>query len=162
METREEKSPWKNLEEEAIMRDSRAQVKDGENPHKFLECGKSFRQSSTLISHQRIHTGEWAYECGEYGKGFSYRHWPIHTGERPYKCPSCGKRCQSSSNLLLHECIHTEETPFRCPNCGKGFKQSPPSSPTSASTLGKGPMSVPSGKSFTQSSHLTSHQWRHH
>ncbi|XP_064256975.1 zinc finger protein 676-like [Passer domesticus] len=44
------------------------QLHDGEKPYKCLECGKSIRQSSTLI-----HTGEWAYECGECGKGFSYR-----------------------------------------------------------------------------------------
>ncbi|NXT67344.1 ZN544 protein, partial [Chaetops frenatus] len=41
---------------------------DGEKLHKCLECGKGFRYNSDLIQHQRIHTEERPYECGECGK----------------------------------------------------------------------------------------------
>uniref|UniRef100_A0A8C0VHA2 C2H2-type domain-containing protein n=1 Tax=Cyanistes caeruleus TaxID=156563 RepID=A0A8C0VHA2_CYACU len=87
-----------------------------------------FSQSNSLICHQMIHTGEWAYECGECGKGFSCSshliiHQRIHTGERPYECGECGKRFQASSTLLRHQRIHTDKRPFHCSDCGEGFKQ---------------------------------------
>uniref|UniRef100_A0A8U8BWJ7 Uncharacterized protein n=1 Tax=Geospiza parvula TaxID=87175 RepID=A0A8U8BWJ7_GEOPR len=152
METVEDKSPWQNLVEEAILSDStvqnpngeenpqtshsrmgsklvvQEQLHDGEKPHKCLECGRSFSKGNRLIHHQMIHTGEWPYESGECGKGFScssalISHQHIHTGERPYECPQCQKRFWTRSNLLQHQRLHTEERPFHCSECGKGFKR---------------------------------------
>ncbi|XP_059346992.1 zinc finger protein 572-like [Ammospiza nelsoni] len=144
------------------------QLHDGQKPHKCLECGKSFRQSSTLIS-QRIHSGEWPYECGECVKGFSSSsalviHQCIYTGERSYECPQCQKRFQSSSSLVWHKRIHTDERPLRCPECGKGFKHNSHLIRHQRIPTGERerPYECPqSGKSFTQISVLTRHQWMH-
>ncbi|XP_036599650.1 zinc finger protein 484-like [Trichosurus vulpecula] len=55
------------------------------------ECRKAFRIKLELTVHQRIHTGEKAYEGNECGKAFwkkthHTKHQRLHSGEKPYEC----------------------------------------------------------------------------
>ncbi|XP_059817830.1 zinc finger protein 239-like [Hypanus sabinus] len=113
-----------------------------------------FTRSSSLLAHQRVHTGETPFICCEYcGKKFTRSfdlqvHHRVHTGEKPFTCSDCGKgfhgppdlnrhqrfhtgekpiTCPGftqSSGLLVHLRVHRGERPFTCSDCGKRFSQS--------------------------------------
>lgn len=67
---------------------------------KCLTCGKDFKQKSTLLQHERI-----------------------HTDSRPYGCSECGKRFRQQSHLTQHLRIHANEKPFACIYCERTFRQ---------------------------------------
>ena len=98
-------------------------------PYKYSECGKTFRDHTTLIQHQTSHTGERPYKCNECEKRFNQsshltNHEKTHTGEKPYKRNECGKTFSNCSVLIQHQRIHSGERPYECTECGKTFSHS--------------------------------------
>ncbi|XP_064018750.1 zinc finger protein 628-like [Pogoniulus pusillus] len=159
----------------------------GNGPFRCSQCGKGFRQKQSLITHERIHTGEKPYRCGDCGKSFSQRpnlltHRRVHTGERPFPCTQCGKSFSQKANLLAHQRIHAagqktlgeqedgtkpklraprtyqEDTPFVCPECGKSFRQKPNLITHRRIHTGERPFTCfLCGRSFNQKTNLVTH-----
>uniref|UniRef100_A0A8B9XTB6 Zinc finger protein 8 n=1 Tax=Bos mutus grunniens TaxID=30521 RepID=A0A8B9XTB6_BOSMU len=135
--------------------------------HACKECGKAFSQNSSLVQHERIHTGHKPYKCAECGKSFCHSthltvHRRIHTGEKPYACQDCGRAFNQNSSLGRHRRTHTGEKPFACSVCGKAFSRTTclflhlrthtAERPYECSRCGKG---------FRHSSSLAQHQRKH-
>ncbi|XP_004386274.1 zinc finger protein 74 isoform X2 [Trichechus manatus latirostris] len=131
------------------------------------ECGKAFRQSSSLALHRRWHTREKAYKCHECGKAFTWstnlmEHQRIHTGEKPFFCSECGKAFSCHSSLNVHQRIHTGERPYKCTACEKAFSCSSLLNMHLRVHTGEKPYQCAEcGKAFNQRTHLTRHHRIH-
>lgn len=94
------------------------------------ECGKTFKNISTLKEHRYKHTGEeFPYKCEQCGKGYisqrTYRdHQLRHAGIKNFVCPYCGLRKTTKSELRIHINYHTKEKQWPCPECPQVFNSS--------------------------------------
>ncbi|XP_072471916.1 zinc finger protein 446 isoform X2 [Notamacropus eugenii] len=98
-------------------RDPRAKPRmpPGEKPYRCSECGKGFRELSTLRNHRRSHTGEKNYQCQECGKAFNWKsqlviHKKAHVGEKQHTCVECGESFDWKSQLVIHKKTHRRDT----------------------------------------------------
>ncbi|XP_040521418.1 zinc finger protein 585A isoform X4 [Gallus gallus] len=140
----------------------------GTGPFRCAQCGKGFRQKQSLITHERIHTGEKPYRCGDCGKSFSQRpnlltHRRVHTGERPFPCTQCGKSFSQKANLLAHQRIHAaNEKALAGGEQDDGGSGKPKLRATQRSYQDDTPFVCPEcGKSFRQKPNLITHRRIH-
>ncbi|XP_061222422.1 transcription factor Sp2 [Neopsephotus bourkii] len=77
------------------------------------ECGRTFRKTSLLRAHVRLHTGERPFVCNWVfcGKRFTrsdelQRHARTHTGDKRFECAQCQKRFMRSDHLTKHYKTH--------------------------------------------------------
>ncbi|XP_075394066.1 uncharacterized protein LOC142432716 isoform X2 [Tenrec ecaudatus] len=99
-----------------------------EKPYVCYECGRAFSRQSSLLVHERLHSGEKPHACKECGRAFSWkssllRHQKTHSEEKTHVCKECARAFSQKSDLIKHQRIHSGAKAYVCKVCDRAFSQ---------------------------------------
>ncbi|RVE58445.1 hypothetical protein OJAV_G00209400 [Oryzias javanicus] len=101
----------------------------GEKPYACDQCDYRTNRADALRAHRDTqHCDTRSYVCEECGKAFKTSfvlktHQRKHVAGRPYTCGVCQKTFRWPAGLRHHYLSHTKQQPFRCRHCSYRAKQ---------------------------------------
>ncbi|XP_028744342.1 zinc finger protein 275 isoform X1 [Peromyscus leucopus] len=129
------------------------------------ECGDTFRLKVLLVQHQRVHSEEKGWECGDCGKVFREvsefnEHRKSHEALAAQPLPGPSQALEDA--LEKREQMEREAKPFECEECGKRFKKNAGLSQHLRVHSREKPFDCEEcGQSFKANTHLFRHQKLH-
>ncbi|XP_061923533.1 zinc finger protein 142 isoform X1 [Entelurus aequoreus] len=101
----------------------------GEKPYACDQCNYRTNRADALRTHRDTqHCDVRSYVCEKCGKAFKTSfilktHQRQHSDQRPYTCGSCHKAFRWPAGLRHHFLSHTKQQPFHCSHCSYRAKQ---------------------------------------
>ncbi|XP_041373672.1 uncharacterized protein LOC121386739 [Gigantopelta aegis] len=147
--------------------DSLLNADSDKDAYKCSHCPKTFKNESSLRSHEVSHSAEKRHRCVSCFRSYKdssslKRHTRVHSGKRDHKCIVCGKSFFDSYALDSHVRVHTKEKSHECSQCGKCFSHASQLQVHTSCHTGLRPHQCGTcGKQFSKSSKLQVHQRSH-